>query len=235
MHLIALKKTFPPEPCQDYQPWFKIQSSRSMTCWYHHCRIIQNSSMAFSQSFPLAFAVDDGTSPTIRFRSYKKKKHMVTACEFIINCNLSAKLVAFSMGTGDSLELSVTAPEKLRLGRAWPDDLVIIPGQSYPSGHESNDKPGRKSDIKLIFQCIFQLVWAKVAIINRLLISPSTPKNLLEPEKSPGPEMWRAALPSGKPLLGRKKWDFRKISAVFLGCKKKKQCTIFECWESHIS
>ena len=72
------------------------------------------------------------------------------------------------MGTGDSLELSVTAPEKLRLGRAWPDgdDLVIIPGQSYPSGHESNDKPGRKSDIKLIFRYNFQLVLAKVAIIN---------------------------------------------------------------------
>lgn len=30
MHLIALKKTFPPEPCQDYEPWFKIQCSRSI-------------------------------------------------------------------------------------------------------------------------------------------------------------------------------------------------------------
>ena len=89
-----------------------------------------------------------------------------------------AKQLTFSMGTGDSLELSVTgapADSATRPG-GWPDDLVRIPGRSYPSGHESNDKPGRNQILNSFFNTFSKLFWAKVARINRLLISPSIPK-----------------------------------------------------------
>lgn len=59
--------------------------------------------------FPvISKTVDDGTAPTIRFRSYKKK-HMVTVLYIHHQAaTYLAKQLTFSMGTGDSLELSVT-------------------------------------------------------------------------------------------------------------------------------